>query len=105
MIAGIGFCVIYRMKVRSGSEEQFREAWTRLTRVIRDQRSGLGSRLHLAEDGWWVAYAQWPSRDAWERAQQMESADEEATKMLADSVEDRMPPILIEPVIDMLVVP
>jgi hypothetical protein len=35
----------------------------------------------------------------------MESADEEATKMLADSVEDRMPPILIEPVIDMLVVP
>ena len=29
---------------------------------------GLGSRLHRSEDGSWIAYAQWPHKDAWEAA-------------------------------------
>jgi quinol monooxygenase YgiN len=99
----IGFCVVYRFKIRPGSEERFRQGWTRMTEAIREQRSGLGSRLHLSGDGWWVAYAQWPDRQTWERSQQMEAADVDAQQMMADAIEERMPPILLEPKVDLLV--
>ena len=99
----IGFCVVYRFKIRPGSEDRFRQGWTRMTEVIRDQRSGLGSRLHLSDDGWWLAYAQWPDRETWDRSQQSETADAEAQQMMSDAIEERMPPILLEPKIDLLV--
>lgn len=73
-----------------------------MTLAIRENRAGLGSRLHLADDGWWVAYAQWPDREAWERSQAMQTADAEAAQMIAESIEERMPPILMEPKIDLL---
>ena len=98
----VGFSVIYRFKLHPGKEAAFKEGWTRLTKAIRDKRGGLGSRLHLSDDGTWVAYAQWPDRRAWERAQKQESADAEAAQLMADSVEERLPPILLEPIIDLL---
>ena len=73
-----------------------------MTAAIRDSRGGLGSRLHLADDGWWLAYAQWPDRLTWENSRKMESADPEAGKMMADSIEERLPPVLMEPQIDLL---
>ncbi len=73
-----------------------------MTEVIREQRSGLGSRLHLSDDGWWVAYAQWPDRQAWERSQQSGTADVDAQQMMADAIEESMPPILLEPKVDLL---
>jgi quinol monooxygenase YgiN len=105
MSKNIGFCVVYRFKVRRGSEDAFRQGWIRMTEAIRANRAGLGSRLHLAEDGWWVAYAQWPDREAWERSQTMEVADADAAQMMTDSLEERMPPILMEPKIDLLAPP
>lgn len=73
-----------------------------MTMAIRAHRGGLGSRLHLAEDGWWVAYAQWPDRETWERSQAMDSADAEAARMMSESVEQKLPPILMEAEIDLL---
>lgn len=99
----IGFCVIYRFKVHTGAEESFRQGWERLTEAIRDKRGGLGSRLHLADDGWWVAYAQWPDRETWERFQQMDTVDEVAAQTVNESVAERKPPILMEAKIDLLV--
>lgn len=60
------YILIYRWRVHSGREQQFIAAWSRLTALIREREGGLGSRLHLAEDGTYVAYAQWPSRAVWE---------------------------------------
>lgn len=73
-----------------------------MTAEIRDRRGGLGSRLHLADDGCWVAYAQWPDRATWERSQATNTVDAEAARMMADSIEERLPPILMETSIDLL---
>ena len=103
MSDSIGFCVVYRFKVRAGLEEIFRQGWTRITREIRQRRSGLGSRLHLSDDGWWVAYAQWPDRETWERSREVQAMDIEAEQLMAESVAERLPPILMEPKVDLLV--
>ncbi|MFN8553070.1 MAG: antibiotic biosynthesis monooxygenase [Candidatus Obscuribacterales bacterium] len=62
------FAVIYNFQVRQGQEEQFEAAWCKRTEEIKNTHGGLGSRLHRALDGRWIAYAQWPSREAWELA-------------------------------------
>lgn len=101
----IGFCVIYRFRVRSGAEDTFCRGWSQLTEAIRDRRGGLGSRLHRADDGLWLAYAQWPNRETWERARQQETADPDAAQAMGESVEESLPPILLEPEIDLLAIP
>lgn len=97
-----GFAVIYRWRVRSGMEASFVEAWEFVTRAIRDQRGGLGSCLHRADDGTWVAYARWPSRDAWERSQAEDSPDPAASDIMRDSIEESFDPIPLGPVRDLL---
>lgn len=62
------FAVIYNFQVRQGQEEQFELAWSKRTEEIKTTYGGLGSRLHRASDGRWIAYAQWPSRESWELA-------------------------------------
>ncbi len=49
-------------------EEDFRRAWSEMTKLILKECGSLGSRLHRSEDGSWIAYAQWPSREQWENA-------------------------------------
>ena len=84
-------------------EESFIEGWSRLTEAIRETRGGMGSRLHKSDDGWWVAYAQWPDRQTWESSQTAyESPDIEASNLMTEAIEDREPPILLEPIIDLL---
>lgn len=52
--------VLIEFVVKPGQEETFVEAWTELTRHIRDHFGSLGSRLHEAGEGRYVGYAQWP---------------------------------------------
>lgn len=73
-----------------------------MTEAIRDKRCGLWSRLHLAADGIWVAYAQWADQSAWERSREMEPADKRAAQIMAESIEESLPPMLLEPIIDLL---
>jgi quinol monooxygenase YgiN len=101
----VGFCVIYRFKVRAGSESSFRQGWSTMTEAIREHRGGLGSRLHIDDDGWWVAYAQWPDRESWARARDKPSADADAAQIMSAAIEERLPPILMEANIDLLVSP
>lgn len=98
-----GFAVIYRWRIRAGTEEEFREAWDTVTRALMEDRGALGSRLHLAEDGFWTAYAQWPSREAWERARGMDSTAPEASALMKNAVVESLPPLLLQPVSDHLV--
>lgn len=60
--------VLYRWRVRAGHEATFRQAWREVTDDIRDNYGGGGSRLHRRDDGDYVAYARWPSREARDRA-------------------------------------
>ena len=100
---GMTFAVIYRWRVHPGMEESFTAAWETLTRGIREGRGGLGSRLHRAEDGTWVAYAQWPDRATWANMQEMGSLDAAASADLKEAVAESFDPILLEPVRDLLV--
>jgi quinol monooxygenase YgiN len=99
----VGFAVIYRWKLKPGKEEIFAPAWARLTRAIRDERGGLGSRLHRDDDGVWTAYAQWPDRRTWEAAREMESPDPAASAAMGEAVGESFPPLLLDPVRDLLV--
>lgn len=60
---------LYRWKIKPGKEKQFEENWALVTKAIREQCGSYGSRLHIAENGEYVGYAQWPdtkSREACE---------------------------------------
>jgi quinol monooxygenase YgiN len=65
------FVVLYRWKVKPEHEAEFIEAWSHLTAEILSRQGSLGSRLHRSDDGLFVAYAQWPSREVWERSKEV----------------------------------
>lgn len=100
--ADIGFCVLYRFRLKQGAESEFRGAWAKVTRAIRNQRGGLGSRLHLGDDGLWYAYAQWPDRASWEASSRMGAADEDASRAMSAAIEESFAPIALEPMDDLL---
>ena len=99
----VGFAVMYRWRLHAGREEAFTRAWADVTRAIRAERGGLGSRLHRAEDGTWVAYAQWPDRATWEAAQGAPSAaPADAAATMGEAIAERFTPVLLDPVADLL---
>jgi len=69
------FCVVYAFMVQSGCDEQFRQSWLAVTRWLYEHAGSLGSRLHRASTGEYIAYAQWGSRAQWE--QQADRSDAE----------------------------
>jgi hypothetical protein len=103
MIEGLGFCVIYRARIRPGMEAQYIAAWSTLTSLIRAERGGLGSRLHKGTDGIWYAYAQWPSAQARSDAFALPSVHPAAQADMADCVLEFLPEIPLDPIMDLLV--
>jgi hypothetical protein len=49
------FAVLYRWKIKPGSEDAFRAAWTAMTEAIAKRSETGGSRLHRSADGEFVA--------------------------------------------------
>ena len=98
----VGFAVIYRWKLKPGREEAFRQAWEATTLDLKERRSGLGSRLHQAADGTWVAYAQWPSRETWARSRDLGSVDPEASAAMAAAIEESFDHVELHPIRDLL---
>jgi quinol monooxygenase YgiN len=82
------FVVIYRWKIKAGMDEAFRAAWRKATRAIVLRYGALGSRLHQAEDGDWLAYAQWPNRARWEAMRDGTPADAEAANAMRHCIDD-----------------
>lgn len=97
------FIALYRWRLKEGREESFREGWRRLTGEIYSRRGSYGSRLHRAEDGTWIAYAQWPDRRTWEEAGGAGADDAEALEMMRESIEVSHPPVLMEVSDDLLI--
>jgi heme-degrading monooxygenase HmoA len=97
------FVAMYRWTCKPGREADFREAWRRGTEAIARTFGGLGSRLHRAEDGAFVAYAEWADEAAWRRAFDAGFAhdDPEAAALFRDAVaETPGAPILLMTVED-----
>lgn len=74
--------VLYHWKLKPGGEAVFREGWHEMTESIYRTRGSLGSRLHRAEDGTWLGYAQWPDEQTWRKAQESGSANEIAGRKM-----------------------
>lgn len=62
------FAVVYLFEVKKDSEEQFIKAWKDMTHLIFEHEGSMGSRLHRQENGSYIAYAQWPNREAWKNS-------------------------------------
>jgi catechol 2,3-dioxygenase-like lactoylglutathione lyase family enzyme/heme-degrading monooxygenase HmoA len=85
------FIALYRWKLKKGKEKEFRKAWSQVTLAIREQCGSLGSRLHRAEDGTWVGYAQWPTKEMWEAARLRGAAAEAARARMRAAIAERFP--------------
>jgi quinol monooxygenase YgiN len=79
--------VIYRWKLKRGTEERFRDAWRRATEAISLRYGALGSRLHAAEDGSFVAYAQWPDKRHWEDMRKGPPADAQSLASMRECID------------------
>jgi quinol monooxygenase YgiN len=99
----ICFAVIYRWKLRAGMEQTFQEAWQVVTELIMAERGGLGSRLHQSDGGDWIAYAQWPSKGAWEKSRALGSVSPAASEQMSAAIEESYDPVLLDLVSDLLV--
>ena len=98
----VNFCVIYRWKLVPGKEEQFRQGWEAMTVELRENAGALGSRLHRSDEGTWVAYAQWPSREAWEKAAVETAAADKGMQQMVEAIAQRSDPEFLDPVADLL---
>ena len=98
----VGFVVIYRWRLHPGMERQFQQAWERATPLLMQHRGALGSRLHKSDDGTWVAYAQWPTRQSWEQARASATLDPEASRQMREAEAESFAPILLTPLADFL---
>lgn len=95
------FTVIYQWKVKTGSEEKFKQAWSEVTDEIKNHHGGLGSRLHQRKDGDFVAYAQWPDEETWAKPKEFDC--EESIQIMQDSIEKRFDPVPLQVLVDKLV--
>jgi heme-degrading monooxygenase HmoA len=88
------YVAVYGWRVKPGCEEQFREAWRRGTRAITRLYGSFGSRLHRAEDGRFIGYAEWPDEASWRRAfdAKMVYDDPEARRMFVEALESDSAP-------------
>jgi len=56
------FAVIYRGYVKPGFDSEYQKAWHKVAAYFIECRGAIGSCLHQADDGLWVAYSRWPDR-------------------------------------------
>ncbi len=56
------FAVIYQSYLKPGREEDFQKAWNEIATYFVEKRGAIGSCLHKAEDGKWIAYSRWPDK-------------------------------------------
>src|SRR5258708_6867761 len=57
------FAVIYRAYIKPGREAEYCAAWKIVTCYFVEQRGAIGSCLHRASEGLWVAYSRWPDKE------------------------------------------
>lgn len=62
------YCVVYEFKVKPDMDAEFEKSWAENTDAIMRVCGSLGSRLHkTGEASTYVAYAQWPSKEVFEK--------------------------------------
>jgi heme-degrading monooxygenase HmoA len=96
---------LYRWHLKPGKEQQFIEAWSRISDGLLNRRGSLGSRLHRGSDGTWYSYAQWPSAQARESAFSLPAVEPEAGALMREAIAETLPEVVLESVADFMVLP
>jgi heme-degrading monooxygenase HmoA len=106
------FAVIYQSYLKPGRESDYQKAWRQIANHFVSHRGALGSCLHKAEDGKWIAYSRWPdkaTRDAsWpgENSPSRELPEEirQAMLLVKDCIDQdrKLPEICMDVVNDLL---
>ena len=107
------FAVIYQGYVKPGREQEYRILWNLIARYFIEKRGAIGSSLHRAADGLWVAYSRWPDQATRDASWPIENVlpdqfPEEISKAIytiKDCIDDlrKVPEIRMEVVDDLLV--
>jgi heme-degrading monooxygenase HmoA len=88
------FLVVYELRIKYGFEDSFKQAWHNVTKALITENGSLGARLHVRDDGAFVAYAQWPNREMWQA--QHHHIEETAIKMHLDEEFIEFPTVIME---------
>jgi quinol monooxygenase YgiN len=94
---------LYRWRIKKEKEFQFIKAWSYVTEQLREKSGSLGSRLHLADDGLWYGYAQWPSKELREASSLNDEKFLEARRLMNEATIEMLPDIVLDPVSDFLI--
>lgn len=81
----IMFIAIDEFVVKEGQDSTFIRNWEIVTEAIFKFRGSLGSRLHKEADGKYVAYAQWPDEETFEKDIPLPSEALDAREIMKNS--------------------
>jgi hypothetical protein len=87
---------LYRWRIKKDKEGQFEKNWSKVTLAFRELCGSYGSRLHIADNGDWVGYAQWPDRDTRENCKASTPELVEARALMQECVEQSFPALCLE---------
>lgn len=96
------FVVLHRWRLLEGRIAEFQRGWTELVQLNIEKHGALGSRLHKAENGVWISYAQWPTRELWRNSLEGPQPTE-ARALMVSAILEQFPPIELTPVLDHLI--
>jgi heme-degrading monooxygenase HmoA len=96
------FVVLYKWRLRPGHEDEFVQAWSRVSELLLKERGSLGSRLHFGSDGLCYSYAQWPSAQARKEAFARGPVDSNASERMDAAILERFPEVILNPRADFL---
>lgn len=60
--------ILYHFRTHASRQKDFVDAWRDMTQLIYQNEGSLGSRLHKVDDTNYIAYAQWPDAETFDKA-------------------------------------
>jgi hypothetical protein len=81
------YVTLYQWDVKSGQEQQFIDAWTKVTRHLQSNMPKLSGKLLKSLQGAYIGMVEWPSKEAWE-AQTPDTIGLLLQQKLMDTVEN-----------------
>ena len=107
------FAVIYQGYIKTDREDDYKKSWHKIATYFTKHRGAIGSCLHQAENGLWLAYSRWPNRDTRDASWPGDSALSKdlpddikvAVAMLKDCLdqERQLPEICMDVIDDLLI--
>lgn len=80
------FAVIYRSYILPNKEKEYIALWKTIANYFVENRGALGSTLHKAEEGYWVAYSRWPDKKTRDASWLNDGIKEDLPKIIQEAI-------------------